>query len=163
MRFKNKLLVAIATFMLVSPSLFKAGATTPLCLHLTTGEKIVFAFENTPVMSFGKDNAITIKDAKKQITTNAYDKVRKVSFEDPAAISDALADADGSIVRDNASEFKLVGFKPGTQVVVANVVGQQLDAVTIGNEPVYVISLAAYPAGVYIISTGSISCKVAIN
>lgn len=161
MKFKSLFIAAAAALVLSAPLALRA--TTPLCLHLTTGERIQFTFENKPVLTFGDKNAVTIKDATKQISTNEFTKVRKLTFDNPTAISDIEAGAQATIARDDVDSFTLYGFKPGTVVTVTALNGVHVFSLTIADDQPCTISLSDLAAGVYIISADSVTCKVAIN
>lgn len=162
MKVVKRLIAGMALCVMASAVSLKA-ADNSVCLHLTTGEKLVFAFENKPVMTFGEKNSLVVKDATKSVTTNAFDKLQKITFDLPAGLEDAIADANGEISRESVDSFTLAGFKEGTVISIVSINGVCLKTFKIENEKPVTVSLAGYGKGVYIISAGTVSCKVAIN
>lgn len=163
MKVIKRLFACAALLAIAGVATLQAADISSVCLHLTTGEKLFFAFENQPTMTFGENNSLVVKDATKSVSTNAFDKLKKITFDSPAGISDAIVDAEGEISRESADSFTLAGFKEGTVVTVTSVNGICLATVKIENEKPVAISLAGYGNGVYIISAGAVSCKVAIK
>lgn len=134
-----------------------------ICLHLKSGEKIIMNFEDSPVMSFDDKHALTINDAKKSVTTHAFDKLHKVTFNESAGISDVTKDSNGEIIRVSPVDLSLVGFKEGTEVTVISTNGVVVLSGTVENEKSFDISFEGYAKGVYIVAAGDATYKIAIK
>lgn len=143
---------------------FSAGAEgNNIWLHLKSGEKVIFNFDNHPIMSFDHNNIMTVKDAKKSVTTKAFSLLHKMTFVDASGINDAIVDKDGKIMHVTPADLTLVGFKAGTQVTVTTAAGVTLLSKTIEDESPVDISLGGYAPGVYIVVAGNMSYKIAIK
>lgn len=133
------------------------AANVNVCLHLNSGEKAYFYFEDHPVMTFdGSDMHMTYKG--NQLSVHGFSAVHKITFEDKSGI-DAAKTTDGTIT-SNAGVVTLSGFKPGTAVNVADVNGRLLLSDAIATDEHYSLSLDSYAKGVYIVTVGNISYKV---
>ncbi len=134
-----------------------------VCLHLRSGEKVLFANADRPVLTFDDDNVVTIKDNTKNVSTNSFESVHKITFGDVAGVNDALVDSDGKIVAVGPRDIALVGFACGTPVTVVNINGVILQSMTVDDESAFVVSLEGYSAGVYVVTAGSANYKIAIK
>lgn len=134
-----------------------------ICLHLKSGEKLIMNFEDSPVMSFDDNHALTINDTKKSVTTHAFDKLHKVTFNEFAGISDVMNDCNGEIIRVSPVDLSLVGFKDGTAVTVISTNGTVLLSGSVESDKPFDISFKGYPKGVYIIAAGEVTYKIAIK
>jgi len=160
MRIISRLLCIAAIFGAFSA---KAADGSNIYLHLKTGEKVVFSFANRPVMTFGDDNSMTIEDKNKSVTTNAFDKLHKVTFNETTGIADAVADNNGKIQFTSPTGLTFIGFKTGTQVSVTSSNGITVMTATIDNDEPLTVSLDACPKGVYIVVADDVTYKIALK
>lgn len=152
----------------LSVSVFAAGAAVAddnnICLHLRSGEKVIFAIEDHPVVTFDAKNTLTIKDSSKKVTTNTYETLHKITFNEPSAgINDVVAGSQREIVAVGPHDVALIGFAEGTPVMVVDVNGAVVLSAKVNNASAFVVSLASMSKGVYIVNAGAISYKIAIK
>lgn len=160
MRFITGLLCVLA---LACAGAVSAAESQNICLHLKTGEKVVMKFDSKTSLSFGDNNAMTLRSAGKVVKVCEFDQLQKVSFGDAAGINDVVSDADGKFVYSTPDDLSLIGFKPGTQVNVVSASGVALLTATIETSEPYIIRLDNYAKGVYIVSAGKLTYKIAIK
>lgn len=154
--------IMIAGLLLAAASVATA-AENNVCFHLRTGEKIVFTHGNHPVLAFGKNNEATIKAGYKEVSTHSYDKLHKITFGGVSGIGDALVDANGELVNLGPKDFALVGFETGTPIAVVNASGVMMMSDVIEDSAAHRLSLADMANGIYIVTVGSQSFKIAIK
>lgn len=155
--------IMIAGLLLAAASVATAAENNNVCFHLRTGEKIVFTHSNHPVLAFGKNNEAIIKAGYKEVSTYSYDKLHKITFGSVSGIGDALVDANGELINLGPKDFALVGFETGAPIAVVNASGVLMLSAVIEDSAAHRLSLADMAKGIYIVTVGSQSFKIAIK
>ncbi len=134
-----------------------SAADVNVCLHLTTGEKVYFYFEDHPVMSFdGSSVTMTHKDSQVKVLDCAV--LRKITFDDNSGV--AAVDAPAGTVSARAGVVTLAGFPAGTRVAVVSASGVTVYAGETLSDDITTVDLTAHAPGVYVVTAGSLSCKI---
>ena len=156
--------LAVAATVFAALAGFDASAVgNTVCIHLAKGQKFVYNHDNHPMVIFNGGNNVTIKADHKEVSTFSIENLHKITFKDPAGISDALVDSKGKVVTIGPSDFALVGFEIGMPVNVVSLSGTVMQNATVDDSSAFIVSLDGYVKGVYIITVGSDSYKVALK
>lgn len=140
-----------------------SAAGNKVYFHLAAGQKFIYTHDNHPMVIFNGGNNVTIKADHKEVSTFSIENLHKITFKDPAGVNDALVDSKGKVVTIGPSDFALVGFEIGTPVNVVSIGGAVMQKATIDDSSAFIVSLDGYVKGVYIITVGSDSYKVALK
>lgn len=165
MRSKNILSRIAATLTLFAAlAVFDASAAGNMVyIHMANGQQLVYTHENHPMVIFKGGNNVTVKSDHKEISTFSLETLHKITFKDPAGLADAIVDSKGKIINIGPADFALVGFEVDTPVNVVSLGGVVMQQTTVDDSSVFVISLDGYVKGVYMITVGSESYKVALK
>lgn len=133
-----------------------------LYIHFTTGEQMELDFADRPTISFNSRNALKIKSETMSMKVKAFNTVAKITFDDQAAVSDAVA-ADKLINAERGNKVAFLGFKPGTQIMVTAVNGTVCRSAYVDDESRFVLSLDGLSKGVYVITADKEVCKLVVE
>lgn len=134
-----------------------SAADVNVCLHLTTGEKVYFYFEDHPVMSFD-GSSVTMSHKDSQVKVLDCAALHKVTFDDNSGVAAVAAPA--GTVSARAGVVTLAGFPAGTCVTVVSASGVAVYTGGTVADDVTTVDLTAHAPGVYIVNAGSLSCKI---
>lgn len=161
-KFFSRTHLLTAAFIL-SGCLTISAASNLVCIHLKSGQKLAFTHENHPMLIFESSSRATIKADHKEVSSVETSTLHKITFGDASGIADAIVDSKGQIINAGNSDFILLGFDIDTPVTVASLAGIVMTTTTINDSAAFLLSLDGYAKGVYIITVGSTSYKVALN
>ena len=163
----KRLLLVLAVLMAGSPAFaewYPGHFVMRLWLKTDNREPSYEArFRDMPVIVFNKDNGVSIKANYYDTVELIFSDLRKIGFDYLASVEGIDAENRPVIESIGAHEFAISGLKEGTVVTAVAVSGIEVYRSEAKDGERLEISLEGQAAGVYVITAGDASFKVAIH
>jgi hypothetical protein len=132
------------------------------------GEKIQFLLSNEPVIAYGENNKILIKDNESQIELILAD-IEKITIADEYEdLKDMIDDIDGIPANNNIQRYYIEGrniiiknIYPNSYVKVYDINGKMIQSDFVNKNAAF--TFRAQKAGMYIVKTSTNSFKVVVK
>lgn len=154
-----KELLGIIFLLLLSFPIFADNTNNCVVLETTYGEKIEFNLSTKPRL-FQKNDTIILTNDETKVEILIMD-IKRLYFSSSNSdgIKRIFADAEGRIELQHGS-ICLSDFRPGEQIGVYNLAGQQIMRTVITSDGAVIIPFSAIPKGVTIIKSNKQSFKI---
>ncbi len=135
--------------VLLNPMMLRAETPSHLVVHLTDGDQIEAALEQTPRLAFEDENLVL--QVNGQTTKLPYEKVARLTFEQALSTAVENVEIAGCQVIVNNQMVQVKAEQSIGAVQIWNIHGQLVYSLPYGNHGLQLSIPAQWNAGVYIV------------